>query len=279
MSLKRRTNKLKVPHNNKEIEVTMNKKALYTLAFAAAAMFVYSAPLRASDADDKIEESLNKTYIFKTYLKDDSIKSHSKDGVVTLTGTVAEESHRDLAQETAGSLDGVIRVDNQLATKAEVAAENADTWICRKVKFALLFHRNVNVSRTIVEVKDGIVTLKGKASSSAQKELTTEYAKDIEKVKEVVNEMTIVPNPDPEERTAGEKIDDTSITAQVKTALLIHRSTSSVKTKVDTRGGRVTLTGIARNAAEKSLVSKLVSDIHGVIAVNNEMTVQEVSTK
>ena len=48
---------------------------------------------------------------------------------MTLTGTVSEESHKTLAHETAAGLPGVARVDNQLATQAEAAAENADTWI------------------------------------------------------------------------------------------------------------------------------------------------------
>jgi len=123
------------------------------------------------------------------------------------------------------------------------------------------------------------VTLTGEASNTAQKELTTEYAKDIKGVKEVKNEMTVAATAEPAERTSCEKIDDASITAQVKTALLNHRSTSSVKTKVETRDGEVTLTGIAKNAAEKSLVTKLVTDIQGVKGVKNQMTVEEAQTK
>ena len=249
------------------------------LLIATAAMFIASAPLRASDVDDKIESSFEKSYVYKTYLKDDSVKADAKDGVVTLTGTVAEESHKKLAEEIAASLPGVTRVDNKLATKAEVATENADTWIGRKVKLALFFHRNVSYSKTTVEVKDGIVTLKGEASSTAQKELSTEYAKDIEGVKEVKNEMTLATVPEAAERTASQKIDDASVTAQVKTALYTHRSTSAISTKVETREGVVTLTGIARNAAEKALVSKLVTDIQGVSSVNNLMTVEEAKTK
>jgi len=254
---------------------------MYPLAFAAvtAAMILTSTPLRASESDDRIESSFKKTYVYQTYLKDDAVKTESKDGVVTLTGTVSEESHKTLAQETAAGLLGVIRVDNQLATKAEAAAESKDTWISRKVKLALLFHRNVNAGKTTIEVKDCIVTLKGEVSSIAQKELTTEYAKDIDGVKEVKNEMTVAATPETAERTAQEKIDDASITAQVKTALSTHRSTSSIKTKVVTRDGEVTLTGIANNAAEKSLVSKLVADIQGVTSVKNEMTVEEAKTK
>ena len=254
----------------------MKRKAMYPLALAAAAavVFVISTPVRASETDDKIESSFKKTYVYKTYLKDDAVKAEAKDGVVTLTGTVVEESHKGLAQDTAASLPGVTRVDNKLATKAEVATENADTWIGRKVTLALLFHRNVNASKTTIAVKDGIVTLKGEASSAAQKELTAEYAKDIEGVKELKNEMTVAATPEKPAQTAGEKLDDASITAQVKTALVTHRSTSYLKTKVETRDGEVTLTGIAKNAAEKSLVTKLVSDIQGVTGVKNQMTVE-----
>ncbi len=259
----------------------MKRKATCFLALAAAAavMFAISTPVRASEADDGIVSSFKNSYVNKTYLKDDSAKIVAKDGVVTLTGTVAEESHKTLAQETAASLAGVTRVDNQLVTTAEVAAEKSDTWIGRKLKLALLFHRNVSAVKTTVEVKDGDVTLKGEASSMAQKELTTEYARDIEGVKEVKNEMTVAAVPAPAERTAGEKLDDASISAQVRMALLTHRSTSAIQTKVATRNGEVTLTGIAKNAGEKALVSKLATDIQGVTNVKNEMTVEEAKTK
>jgi osmotically-inducible protein OsmY len=147
------------------------------------------------------------------------------------------------------------------------------------VKIALLYHRNVSGINTTVEVKDGIVTLKGEAASVAQKELTAEYAKDIEGVKEVKNEMTVAAAPETAERTAGEKMDDASITAQVKSALSTQHSTSALKIKVETREGAVTLTGLAKNAAEMALVTKLVTDIKGVTSVSNQMTVEAVTTK
>jgi osmotically-inducible protein OsmY len=99
-----------------------------------------------------------------------------------------------------------------------------------KVKTALLFHRNVSATGTTVYVKDGVVTLQGEASSMAQKELTTEYAKDIDNVKEVKNDMTIAKTPAAPDATIGDKIDDASITAEVKSSLLSHHSTSAMHT-------------------------------------------------
>ena len=52
-----------------------------------------------------------------------------------------------------------------------------------------------------------------------------------------------------------------------------HSGTSAIHTGVTTTDGVVTLTGIAKNDAEKSLVTKLVTDINGVTSVINNMTV------
>jgi osmotically-inducible protein OsmY len=248
---------------------------IHSLALLAAtgALLVTSTSLWASDTDDRIESSAKKSYVFKTYLKDDSIKTESKNGAVTLTGTVAESSHKSLAQDTVESLPGVKSVDNQLKVKGESHAEHSDGWVGTKVRTTLLFHRNVSATKTDVNVADGIVTLSGEASSQAQKELTTEYAKDVEGVKEVKNEMTIAKTPAKPDQTIGEQIDDASITAQVKSSLVSHRSTSAVQTKVETTDGVVTVSGIAKNAAEKSLVTKLVTDINGVTRVINNMTI------
>ena len=219
---------------------------------AVVALLIVSVPVHASKMDSSIESSAKKSYVFKTYLKTDDIKIQSKDGAVTLTGTVPEESHKSLAEETVASLPGVKSVDNKLELKGERPAENSDAWLITKVKAALLFHRSVSGIKTEVNVKDGIVTLQGEATSQAQKELTTEYAKDVEGVKNVNNEMT-VGKTSKKTRTAGDKIDDASITAQVKMRLLYHRSTSALKTSVTTKKGVVTLGGKAKTAAEKGL--------------------------
>ena len=103
--------------------------------------------------------------------------------------------------------------------------------------------------------------------------MTTEYAKDVEGVKDVNNEMTVTKT-SKKKRTVGEKIDDASITAQVKMTLLFHRSTSALNTKVETKRGVVTLHGKASNAAELTLAIKLANDVHGVKRVTNRMTIE-----
>jgi osmotically-inducible protein OsmY len=190
-----------------------------------------------------------------------------------LTGTVSEESHKSLAKETVASLPGVKTVDNRLEVKGGRPAEGSDAWLMMKVKTTLLFHRSVSGFKTEVNVKEGIVTLQGQATSQAQKDLTTEYAKDVDGVKDVKNEMTVAKT-SKKGRAETEKIDDASITAQVKMTLIYHRATSALDTSVTTKKGAVTLRGKAENAAEKDRATRLVNDVIGVKSVKNLMTIE-----
>ena len=136
-----------------------------------------------------------------------------------------------------------------------------------------MFHRSVSAKNTEVDVKDGIVTLRGSAVSTAQKDLTTEYAKDVEGVIEVRNEL-VVATPLEKLRTTKEQIDDVSVAALVRMALVLHHSTNGLYTTVAVRRGVVTVGGRARTDAEKALVTKLVKDVNGVKKVKNLMTVE-----
>ena len=186
---------------------------------------------------------------------------------------VSVDFRKSLAQETVASLPGVKSVDNRLEVKGAAPTANSDAWLRDKVKITLLFHRSVRAGTTEVDVKKGIVTLRGEAASQAQKELTAEYAKDVEGVKGVQNEMSVAKAPQ-KERTVGEKIDDASITAQVKITLLSHQSTSAMNAKVETKRGAVTLSGKASNAAQLSLATKFAGDVTGVKSVTNRMTIK-----
>ena len=230
----------------------------------------------ATTSDDRIVDSFKNSYVFRTQLTNDSIRVESKDGVVTLTGRASSESHKALAENIAESLPGVTRVDNRLEVKREPAPAMSDGWIKTKVKMALLFHRSVSAG-TDVDVTDGVVTLRGTANTTAEKDLATEYAKDVDGVERVDNQMTVASNGTANQPTMSQHIDDASITAQVKFTLLQHRSTSAMRTHVETREGVVTITGTAKSQAEIDLVTKLVRDIDGVVDVKNLMTVEKPS--
>jgi len=253
----------------------MKAKYYVGLMGATVALMMIVAPLRASSAtDDKIVSSVKDTYVFKTLLQGDDIKIESKDGVVTLTGVVAGPARKLLAEMTVTVMPGVKSVDNRLTIKGDEPTANSDAWIKDKVETTLALHQNVNDSKIEVSVKDGVVTLKGAAVNQAKKELATAYAEDVEGVKDVKNEITVDGSFKAAYNKAADYVDDASITAQVKFALLSHRSTSALKTQVETTNGVVTLSGKADNRAEKTLATLLANDINGVQAVVNKMTIE-----
>ena len=241
-----------------------NLSALLLLALSPIAL------VASSSTDNKIEEAAKSSYNYRTVLHD-NVKVKVSDGVVTLTGTVQDSSEKALAADTVENLPGVTSVNNQIIVKSD-HPENSDAWMALKIRSQLLVKANVSATATTVDVKDGVATLSGTADNKAQKELTGIYAGEIKGVKSVKNDIVIkevAPG-----STKGETIDDASITTQVKYALLTHKSTSALKTKVTTVDGVVSVSGNANSEAEKSLVTKLAQDVRGTKSVTNDMLVK-----
>jgi osmotically-inducible protein OsmY len=237
------------------------------LAFIAGPI----ALLASSTVDRKIEDATKASYNYRTVL-DGHVNVKANDGVVTLTGTVQDKDDKDLAADTVENLPGVVRVDNQIKVQPTFP-KHSDNWMAVKIRSRLLVKGNVSSANTKVAVTDGNVTLNGTANTLAQKELTEAYARDIDGVKSVKNDIVVNNQPTMGEKM-GEAIDDASITTQVKYALLSHKSTSALKTKIVTTDGVIVITGEAGSAPEKALVTKLAEDVRGAKSVSNNMTVK-----
>jgi len=198
----------------------------------------------------------------------------SKNGVVTLTGVVANHGRKSLAKNTVEALPGVKSVNNNLTVKGAEPTRNSDLWVKHNVESTLELHRSVRDNQVEVSVHDGVVTLEGVAKNKAKKELATAYTEDVDGVVKVENKMTVANAGNETVSNAKDYVDDASITAQVMYALATHRSTSVLKTKVETKEGVVTLSGTAKNQAERTLATLLANDINGVESVVNRMTIE-----
>ena len=199
--------------------------ALPTLAFADHA------------TDSRIEKAAKNSYNFHVVLQD-KVKADAANGIVTLTGTVEDKDRRRSPRTPLAELPGVVHVDNEITVEGG-QPEHSDGWIAFKIRSTLLVRANVSATKTHVDVHERRRSrCTGTAETSAQKQLTEEYAKEIEGVKSVKNDIVIV-GPNGATPTMSDKMDDASITAQVKFALLGNSATSALKTKVTTEGGVV----------------------------------------
>lgn len=237
------------------------------LVVCAAPAFLFATP----ENDRKIEAAAKASYNYNTVL-DGHVSAKVNDGKVTLTGTVQDQGEKDLASDTVKSLPGVKEVQNDLTIKSDYK-EHSDAWMAFKIRGLLLVKADVSAVSTDVAVENGVVTLTGTADNAAQKELTGVYAKEIDWVTSVRNNI-VVKSPSKDQKKAVSSMDDASITAQVKYSILNHKSTRSLETSVSTIGGVVVIGGMASSDAERSLVGKLAKDVRGVKSVTNNMTVE-----
>jgi hyperosmotically inducible periplasmic protein len=233
-------------------------KAMYPLALvmATAALLGSSVALRASETDDRIEFSFMDSINYKIFLNNEHIQISSKDGAVTLSGAVCDDAHKSMAQGTAEALPGVKSVDNRIIVSLNVKADKTD-----------------------VSVKNVVRRMPFISTGQDKKEQTTEFAKEGEGVKGAENEISVAQVSEKPAETAGESINDASITAQVKKSLSSHRSTRALNTRVTTINGIVSIGGKASNDTQKDLVTKLVTDVNGVKSVVNHMIIEESMSK
>jgi hyperosmotically inducible protein len=75
-------------------------------------------------------------------------------------------------------------------------------------------------------------------------------------------------------KTAGQTMDDATITASVQAKLSSDRLSNFSRIDVDTERGVVTLNGVVKSADQKARVGDMAREVKGVRSVNNNLQVQ-----
>jgi osmotically-inducible protein OsmY len=76
------------------------------------------------------------------------------------------------------------------------------------------------------------------------------------------------------QQTAGAYVDDSAITATVKTRMLDNPDVAGTSITVETLNGTVMLSGFAKNQKEENTAGTIAKNVDGVKAVKNEITVR-----
>lgn len=77
------------------------------------------------------------------------------------------------------------------------------------------------------------------------------------------------------DRTLGEIIDDSAITAKIKTALLAKEDVKALRINVDTLEGKVTLTGSAESREQIQQAGEIAAGVAGVKSVDNRVALKK----
>lgn len=250
--------------------------------------------------DARLEARVETTIALNRSLQRSDIQVKVEDSTVTLTGTVDDDLHRQLAEELAMNVEGVDSVDNELEVDEEFAGparggEDADgdrrtfaqtvedATTTTAVRSRLLWSRNADGVNTEVETRNGHVTLSGTAESEEAKRMAESLARNAWGVTAVTNNITVAPEDG--ERTAsrdevagtesgqeadddGNAMSDAWITTKVRSSFLTSRWISGRDIDIETNDGVVELSGELDSAAERDLAIEVAENIRGVNRVD-----------
>jgi hyperosmotically inducible protein len=170
---------------------SMKTVAIGLIAFVITVALACSNRQQAPDVTSDIRHALDQAGLKDVKVGQDRVKA-----VVNLSGDVATDADKTRAETIAHSIAGDQVVSNEIGVRP-----NGDQGTARKVDSDLDSAVDKSLDATLVQhrlkdnvrydVKNGVVTLKGRVASEAQRTSVEKLAKDVPNVKEVVNELDV----------------------------------------------------------------------------------------
>lgn len=158
-----------------------------------------------------------------------------------------------------------------------------DAWLHGKLETALLFNEHLNSFAIDSDVRAGTAYLQGTVESDIDRDLAEEIAKSIKGVNKVENELDVdqakaraARDDDASMERQGFKQDvlNATLTARIKSRLLVNNNTGGLSIDVDSRDGMVTLSGTVDSEQEKELATRIAANTEGTKTVNDQLTVE-----
>jgi hyperosmotically inducible protein len=151
-----------------------------------------------------------------------------------------------------------------------IGVEIDDSVITTKVKAAMMSDDIIKGADVKIETRKGEVLLSGFADNQAQIDHSAAVAMAVEGVKKVDNKLVLKEG----KQTVGNKIDDSVITAGIKTAMLQDAQMKSMDVAVVTRKGEVQLSGFVDNELQATHAIEVAKSVSGVQSVINNLKVK-----
>lgn len=163
-----------------------------------------------------------------------------------------------------------------LAACAETSTDRStgqtidDSVIATKAKAALIENPDTKAYDIDLEVYKGVVQLNGFVGSTAEKQSAAATVQKVDGVTSVRNNLQV----QSQDRSGGAVVDDSVITAKVKSALIEDSRTKAYQIEVTTNNGRVQLGGFVNSSSAKNAAQEIARSVEGVKSVINSLSVK-----
>ena len=185
-----------------------------------------------------------------------------RDGVVTLSGYVDSYVKRWASEKVAARVFGVRAVAEEIQVRLPGSLKRSDEDIAGMVANVLEWNVLVPHDRVKVMVQDGLVTLSGEVDWGYQKFAAEEAIHHLMGVVWLNNQITVKPTVKP-----------LDVKAKIESSFQRNALLDSRRIQIETRGGRVILSGNVRSWGERAEAQWVAWAAPGVSEVENNIII------
>ena len=181
------------------------------------------------------------------------------------------------------SLDTSVPTQTDALKTLDGEKRKAAAALISKVKSAISQTKRLHGYSIGVECREGMVTLTGEVPTEIDKELATNLARETFGVKEVTNQIRIMPEatPQPGETVNQDlaiNVDDLELQANLRERVLSVAELKAQRIEINVQNRVVTLTGNVASEAQKLRTEQLLRNYPKVASINNQLRLGTAST-
>jgi osmotically-inducible protein OsmY len=166
----------------------------------------------------------------------------------------------------------------------QTQAKIKDAWLHGKLEATLLFNEHLNSFAIDSDVRNGVAYLRGAVESDIDRDLAGEIAKSVSGITSVKNELAVDKGKAAAAKTSDRSMQNqgfkqsvlnATLTARIKSQLLVNGNTAGLDINVDSNDGVVTLSGEVDSEQEKELAVRIAENTSGSKSVHDRLLVAE----